>query len=217
MRPSTIALCLSLFATGGCAILRAPSPPLGTSVTIEPETPSDGAEWRTIARAADQQRIDAIDARWHAAIAALPHSLQPRTAADRQLLDPEAARPLVALPPGGYECRRIRLGGRAKLTRFKPDTCYVKLDGNKLSYTTQTGRLMPGGWLYPDSDTRQVLLATDRPTGVQVAPAYGVEATRDLIGVIERLGPLRWRLTIPRDDELDVWEITPWPKQKLED
>jgi len=214
MRPTIMILCLSAALTGGCSTLSRPH--VAEPLASEPAEADTG--WRSIARPEDQQRIAAIDSRLQAALADLPRRLQPRDAADKQLLDPKAARPLPALTPGGYQCRRIRLGGRTKLTRFKPDTCYVKLeDGDRLSYTTLSGGLMPGGWLYPDGDERVVLLATDRPASAKAAPAYGVGGGQNLAGVVERLGPMRWRLTIPRADELDIWELKPWPTQKLED
>ena len=214
MRPTIAALCLPIVLVGGCSTL---SPrhvaEAGSSVTTSPVT-----GWRAIALPADQQRIDTIAARFQAALADLPARLQPRNAADKQLLDPQAARPLPALTPGGYQCRRIRLGGRATLTRFKPDTCYVKLEtGNRLSYTTLSGAMMPGGWIYPGEGDRLILLATDRPAGVTAAPAYGLDGRQDLAGVIERIGPMRWRLTIARADEIDIWELKPWPTQKLND
>jgi hypothetical protein len=214
MRPTIAVLCLSAVLTGGCSTLARPH--LAEPIASEPVQTETG--WRSIAQPDDQQRIAAIDARFQAALADLPRRLRPRDAADKQLLDPKVARPMPALTPGGYQCRRIRLGGRAKLTRFKPDTCYVKLeDGDRLSYTTLSGALMPGGWLYPDGDDRLVLLATDRPANTRAAPAYGTGAGQDLAGVVERLGPMRWRLTIPRADEFDIWELKPWPTQKLED
>lgn len=214
MRPTIVALCLPLAVIGACSTVRQPR----VVATVSSEPAETGSEWRAIARPADQQRIDTIDARFQAALADLPRRLKPRSDADRQLLDPHAGRPLPMLTPGGYECSRIRLGGRAKLTRFKPDTCYVKIEASgRLSYTTQSGALMPGGYLYPDGDRRLILIATDRPTGARSAPAYGVNAARDLVGAVERLGPMRWRLTIPRADEVDVWELKPWPKQQLED
>lgn len=214
MRPTTIALCLPLALTSACATLSRPQ--------IADATTSQAAEapvgWRAIARPEDQQRIAAIDARFDVARADLPRRLQPRGAADKRLLDPQAAQPLPALTPGGYQCRRIRLGGRTRITHFKPDTCYVKLEqGDRLSYTTQSGTMMPGGWLYPDGDDRLVLLATNRPAGMKAAPAYGIDAGKDLVGVIERIGPMRWRLTLPQDGELDIWELTPWPAQQLDD
>jgi hypothetical protein len=215
MRPTMLALCLPLASLAGCAALSPDRVHADASAAREPV--DEGSAWRGIARPADQQRIDTIDAQWASALSALPARLRPRTAADRQLLDPQAARALPAIPPGGYQCRRVRLGGRARLTRFKPDTCYVKLDGDRLSFTAQTGSLMPGGWLYPDGDRRVVLLATDRPAKVSVAPPYGVDADRDLAGLIERIGPLRWRLTIPRAASLDIWELKPWPEQGTDD
>jgi len=214
MRPTMIALCLSAALTSGCSTLSRPH----VVEVVAPQPVETDTGWRAIARPEDQQRIDAIDARFEAALADLPRRLQPRDAADKQLLDPKAARPLPALTPGGYQCRRLRLGGHAKLTRFKADTCYIKLEGeDRLSYTTLSGPLMPGGWLYPDGNNRLILLATDRPASAKAAPAYGTGAGQDLAGVVERLGPMRWRLTIPRAGEFDIWELKPWPTQKLED
>lgn len=215
MRPMMLGLCLPLALAGACSTLS--SPKLQQAEPAAVDVVKDNAAWRTIARAPDQQRVDDIDTEWGGALSALPARLKPKTASDQRLLDPQAARPLPAMPPGGYQCRRIRLGGRTKLTRFKPDTCYVKLDGDRVSFTVQSGALMPGGWLYPDGDRRVILLATDRPASVRAAPAYGLDADRDLVGVIERIGPLRWRLTVPRAQTMEIWDLKPWPEQAIDD
>jgi hypothetical protein len=44
---------------------------------------------------------------------------------------------------------------------------------------------------------------------------YGQDENRDIAGFIERIGPARWRLIMPKphfESQLDVMELIPLPK-----
>jgi len=128
--------------------------------------------------------------------------------------------------PGSYMCRLIQLGstaarGRAFAAAAKPDFCYVGVDDQgRLWLAKQTGALRRQGYLWDDwTATRLVFLgslasgARDRP------PTYGSMPERDQLGVMERVGPLRFRLVTPRPGnryKLEVLELTPAPTQNPE-
>ena len=78
--------------------------------------------------------------------------------------------------------------------------------------TKQTGENLPGGWLHADSDRRLVFLGTLREKGETAAPPYGGAPARDIAGVVERVGPFRWRLVLTRAGKgalLDLYELVP--------
>ena len=102
--------------------------------------------------------------------------------------------------------------GRARA--FPEQFCFVggEADG-RLSFNKQTGSDLPNGWLYPDEKDRYIFLgAQQRKPGDNSIP-YGAERSRDLAGVIERVGPFRWRLVMPRTTPRALWvyELTPVP------
>ncbi len=170
--------------------------------------------WTTIATPGDRARLETLSDSWTRARAAVPKRLARRVKEEGALLDPAAALDLPALSPGSYRCRLVRLGGRAGYASFAPDFCYVDGDGTGLSFTKQTGTTLPGGWLHPDTDRRQVFLGTVRTAAAEVAPPYGTSPARDIAGVVERVGPLRWRLVMTRAGQgaiLDLYELVPVP------
>lgn len=217
MRRALIVCTLLPIALAGCATEFARRP----HVVIEPSAASAAGGWRATATAADQARIDALPARWTAALAAIPVRLRPRDAATKRLLDPAAAEPFPAIPPGTYRCPMRRLGGRsagraASLAASGGTYCYVTVEGTKLAFTRQSGSVLPGGWLFGDDDAnRLVLLATDRPPVAAAAPPYGVDAKRDIAGVVQRIGPLHWRLVTPRGDDgaIELYDLVPTAEQ----
>lgn len=207
MRP--IWFCLALMAAG-CT-----TPPAGRQL-LRPGTGAIAAadSWRTMASDADRAAVDGLPQRWRQAIAAVPKRLARQLGDEGALLDPDAAQPVPALPVGPYHCRLVRLGGRAGLVRYKPDFCYVDGDSSRRSFTKQTGDNLPGGWLYADAaaPARELFLGAMRNRPDQPAPPYTGNGPRDVIGVVERVSPFRWRLVLPRAGKgalLDVYELVP--------
>lgn len=205
-----IALAVSL---GACAAK--PLPPVVTSIAVEP-APVVVKGWRGIATAADQARLDALPQVWARARAAVPRRLVAKLKDEGPLLDPAAALELPALPPGPYRCRLVRFGGRAPIATFKPDFCYITGDAKGVAFTKQDGQTLPGGWLFEDTLTRQVMLGGMRSTPDQQAPGYGKDPTRDVAAVVERIAPFRWRMILARPGRgaiLDVYELVPVPPE----
>jgi len=195
-----------LLALGACS--HAPRP----VVRVEPAPAAPGKAWSAIASAADAERIAGVADLWTRARAAVPARLRTRLQAEGALAEPGAALALPTPPPGPYRCRLVRFGGRAGLRSFAPDFCYIDGDASALSFTKQTGTVLPGGWLHPDTATRLVFLGAVPRAGEAKAPGYGIAPAQDVAGVVERVAPFRWRMVMlrgGRDAVLDVYEMVP--------
>lgn len=199
----------------GCQTTGAPGP-----AQVAVEEPSG---WRATASAADIDRLGRIAAAWTEALAdARRAGFGKDVDAEGALLDPAAALPRPAPSPGSYMCRLVRLGsdGRGRAFQaFKPFFCHVGVEGDLLSITKQTGTQRPGGYLWDDEGDRLVFLGS-MALGDEEAPLpYGADPERDMIGVFERVAPLRFRLVVPwpqGSSKLDVFELVPAPVQREE-
>jgi hypothetical protein len=177
------------------------------------ETP----EWQGVASAQDAERIAALDSAWREALAAAGK----RAAAEGELLDPKAALARPAPSPGSYMCRLIRFGSAKprdpEYQAFKPFFCHVGVNGDQLSITKQTGSERPAGYLWDDVNKRRMIFLGSLALGNEDAPlSYGEDPARDMAGIFERIGPLRFRLVVPRPRgtaKLDVIELIPAPVQ----
>jgi hypothetical protein len=93
-------------------------------------------------------------------------------------------------------------------------------DQGRLWLAKQTGALRRQGYLWEDwNDNRMVFLGSLALGEKDPPPTYGTRLDRDHIGVIERIGPLRFRLVTPRlggRHKLEVLELTPAPTQNDE-
>ncbi|MEG3177178.1 DUF4893 domain-containing protein [Sphingomonas sp. RB3P16] len=173
---------------------------------------ASGPSWGTLVTPSDKLRIDGFGDSWQRALAAAPKRLATKVASEGALLRPDTALDLPALPPGPYYCRLVRLGGRAGVTTATPDFCIVEGTARSLSFTKLNGANAPVGWLFPDTDRRQIFLGTFRPAKAPSAPGYKTAGSNDVAGVLERVGPFRWRLALAsaaKDAVLDVYELVP--------
>ncbi len=194
-------------ALSGCAATRHRPRPMGIV-----ETPVNA--WRDKVLIGDAGKIDAMQARWTAARNRAGQRGAHAVAGEGTLFSgPALDHP--APSPGPYHCRLVRIGsaaGRTGLRSFPSATCYVGGDpGDQLSFA-RPGSDAPSGWLYPDDvATRYVFLGARQRSGRGDSLAYGADATRNLAGVVERIGNFRWRLVIanPAPDALDVYDLTP--------
>jgi hypothetical protein len=139
-----------------------------------------------------------------------------RVTAEGDLLRPDAAEPRAMLPPGSYRCRtftfRPPARGRPALSIQGPHFCHVGVEGQLMSFTKQTGPQRPGGYLYEDGDTRSIFVGAVAAGRERVPPAYGTQPDRDVVGIVERVGPFRYRLVVPwprNGAVLEVVELKP--------
>ncbi len=215
--PRILCLVAALTVTAGCAHMRktpAPEP----SVTIMAAEEGVSLEWKRIATKEDADRLARLDIAWGQGLAdARAKRHNAAIASEGTLLEPAAALPRPAPPPGTYRCRVIKLGigifsrGRA-FQAFKPFFCFVQAEGPLLTFVKGTGTQRPAGRLWDDGDTRLVFLGAlpERPDASP--PAYGEDPRRNQIGIIERVGDFRWRMVLPwqtKDAKIDVIELVP--------
>jgi hypothetical protein len=210
------ALALNL---AGCATKPTVPPSVHPSVTVEPPKKSDA--WRQVATQADEDRLARLDSAWQQALTEAGKSFSAENRKEGTLLKRSAALPRPAPTPGSYNCRLIKLGAATPKTRafesFKPFFCYVEVEGDLLTIVKQTGSQRPAGRLWEDDNPERLVFLGSLALGSEDQPiAYGDDPKRDMAGVLERIGPFRWRLVIPwpqSTSKLDVFELTPVAQQ----
>jgi len=202
-------------AVPGCAPTGSKVRPPQATVTVEPEGKSHA--WLGVATVADQSRLARIGLAWQSALADARRADRRAVEAEGVLLEPRAALPRPAPTPGSYNCRLVKLGkatARAPgIEKFKPFFCYVEVEGALLTIVKQTGTERPAGRLWEDDRADRLVYLGSLAMGErEKAIAYGDDPKRDMAGVVERIGPFRWRLVIPwpqSASKLDVFELTP--------
>ncbi len=203
---------LLVFAALLSACRTTPSDP--PAIPAEPAAEIIEAGWRAFALAEDRGRLERLGLAWETALGeARSRGLASRIRAEGALLQPGAGLPRAAPPPGPYRCRLIRFGGRRAFTAFPSYFCDVVVEGELLSLTKQDGSERPGGYLWQDGDARLVFLGAVALGPEPVPPAYGEDSARDLIGLVERVGPFRYRLVMPwppSGASLDIIELVPF-------
>lgn len=205
----------ALMALAGCTATT-------TEVAAPSETPATPAGWRGEVSDEDVARIERLPATWRAVLMGLPMRYAKDAAREGDLLVADAGRDHPTPPPGSYRCRLIKIGPNAAkgvpLRNFPDFFCYIRPEpGGALTFVKQTGTDLPGGWLRRDGDSRMILIGARQHAAGDTSLAYGKEPDRDVVGVIERIGPFRWRLTLPWRTEpegLDVYEMTPVPMEQ---
>ena len=186
------------------------------TVTVEPEAVSDA--WKRVATAADQDRLNRLDLAWQQALTEAKERRAKEVNAEAELLKPHMAFPRPEPTPGSYNCRMISLGrieGKPPaIEKFKPFFCYVLSDeAGALTIVKQTGSRRPAGRLWDDDNPARMIFLGSLALGDEKEPmAYGEDPSRDTAGVLERIGPFKWRLVIPwprSGAKLEVFELTP--------
>ena len=103
---------------------------------------------------------------------------------------------------------------RGRARGFPSQFCFVggEADG-RLSFNKQTGSDLPNGWLYADDSDRYIFLGAQQHKPGENSLAYGTDRARDIAGVVERVGPFKWRLVVPKTNAKSLWvyELTPVP------
>jgi hypothetical protein len=185
---------------------------------VSVEAPSKADAWMGIASTADTGRLANISGAWAAGLAdARQAGFITAVRDEGTLLKTDAALPRPAPTPGSYNCRLIRLGstgkGKPAVEKFKPFFCYVEVAENLLTIVKQTGSSRPAGRLWEDEDPNRLIFLGSLALGNEEQPlAYGEDAKRDMAGILERIGPFKWRLVIPWPQDgakLNVFELTP--------
>jgi hypothetical protein len=212
------ALALAVLAAG-CATKPRLPPGVTPSVEVGPQLKSD--VWKRVATPADEDRIARLGLAWSEALADAKKANEADIRREGALLRPRAALARPAPTPGSYYCRLVKVGRATSKDKafesFKPFFCYVEVEDDLLTIVKQTGSQRPAGRLWEDDETTRLIFLGSLALGNQEAPiAYGDDPKRDMAGVLERIGPFRWRLVIPwpqSTSKLDVFELTPVAQQ----
>jgi hypothetical protein len=199
----------------GCATK--PKLPPGLHPSVEVGPPPKSEAWKAVATDADKDRLERIGLAWQEALAEANKTNAADVRKEGKLLLPRSGLPRPQPTPGSYNCRLIKLGNATPKTKafetFKPFFCYVEVEDNLLTIVKQTGSQRPAGRLWEDDDPNRLIFLGSLALGNEDAPlAYGDDPKRNMAGVLERIGPFRWRLVIPwpqSTSKLDVFELTP--------
>ena len=200
-RAFALLLCLALAA---CA----PKPIVSTG----------SVNWRTAATSADRERLRDWRETFVTALAqarAAGHA--DAIAAEGALLEPDAALGGRPIPNGAYRCRVIKVGAKSPglldYVAYPAFDCRVQPEaGDVQAFAKLTGSQRPVGRIFAGDALRQVFLGT-LVLGDEVrAMQYGNDPDRDIAAFVERIGPSRWRMVMPRpafESTLDVIELVP--------
>ncbi|MFL6721337.1 MAG: DUF4893 domain-containing protein [Sphingomonas sp.] len=205
----------ALAALGSCATK--PTLPPGVRPSVEVGPPLKSEAWKAVATAADKDRLERLGLAWSEALDDAKKTSAAEIRKEGKLLLPRSALPRPQPTPGSYNCRLIKLGKATPKSKpyetFKPFFCYVEVEDDLLTIVKQTGSQRPAGRLWEDDDPTRLIFLGSLALGDETVPlAYGDDPKRDMAGVLERIGPFRWRLVIPwpqSTSKLDVFELTP--------
>lgn len=205
MRPALLpAFVLALSA---CGVTR----PYGA--VLRPTTP----DWRQAVTASDRQRLRD----WRGTfVAALDAARKSGHAADiareGALLEIDASLGGGPIPNGIYRCRTIKLGakndGMPDYAAYPAFTCRIRQQQGLQGFAKLSGSQRPVGLIFPGDMIRQVFLGTLVLGDERRALQYGQDEERDVAGFVERIGPARWRMLMPRphfESQIDVLELVP--------
>lgn len=178
---------------------------------------SNATDWRAAATGHDRERLrDWREAFVEAIAQARGSGHGGAIAAEGVLLEPDAALGGGPIPNGAYRCRVIKLGAKATgmldYIAYPAFACRVRPDGNVQAFAKLTGSQRPVGRIFPGDALRQVFLGTLVLGDEQRAMQYGTDPDRDVAAFVERIGPGRWRMVMPRpafESTLDVIELVP--------
>jgi hypothetical protein len=173
--------------------------------------------WRGIATRFDRERMHKWRTAWVRALAkARAGGHAGEIAGEGLLLEPDAALKGVAPPTGDYRCRVVKVGGKSEglldYVAYPDFDCRISAGTGAMDFVKLTGSQRPVGRLFADGDRRLVFLGTLQLGDEQGILRYGHDRQRDMIGLFERIGERRWRLTIPYpafESTLDVIELLP--------
>jgi len=200
-------LLAALLACSSCSVVEQPSGLIPRWTTA----------WKEVATADDRQRL----ADWRGSfVGALDAASKAGHAADiakeGALLEPDAALGPPAIADGLYKCRIIKIGAKAEgglpYVAYPSFYCRVKAERGLQRFNKFGGSQRYVGLVFPGDAVRQVFLGTLVLGDETRALQYGQDELRDVAGYVERIGPNRWRMILPKphfESRFDVMELVP--------
>ena len=174
-------------------------------------------DWRAVATESDRERLRD----WRTAfVDALRAARSSGNGSDVEregvLLNPDAALGGGPIPNGEYRCRVIKVGakqpGLLNFVAYPAFKCRIQQGAELQDFVKLSGSQRQVGKLFPGDMLRQVFLGTLVLGDEARAMRYGRDTQRDVAGFVERIGPNRWRLIMPRphfESQMDVMELVP--------
>jgi hypothetical protein len=208
MKRATLALPALGLALPACSAMQ----PSGTVIQ------APVSDWRAIATSNDRERLRD----WRGAFVSALKSARAsghaaEIAREGALLEPDAALGGGPIPNGDYRCRVIKLGaksaGMLDYVAYLPFLCRVGPQAGLQSFAKLSGSQRYVGLIFPGDAMRQVFLGTVVLGDERRAMQYGRDEERNIAGFVERIGPNRWRMLMPRphfESKLDVLEFVPF-------
>ena len=179
------------------------------------ETPA--RDWRQVATSDDRDRMRD----WRRAFVSALKSARAaghgqEIAREGELLNPDAALGGGPIPDGDYRCRVIKLGAKSRgmldYVAYPAFACRIRAQTGLQELAKLTGSQRYVGLVFPGDVMRQVFLGTIVLGDEQRAMQYGRDRERNVAGFVERIGPNRWRMIMPRphfESQTDVLELIP--------
>jgi hypothetical protein len=200
-------LLAALLACSSCSVIEQPSGLIPRWTTA----------WKEVATPDDRQRLADWRASFIAALTAAKaagHSAE--IANEGALLEPDAALGPPPIPDGLFRCRVIKIGakdaGGMAYVSNPPFYCRVKADRGLQRFNKFGGAQRYVGLIFPGDAVNQVFLGTLVLGDETRALQYGQDELRDIAGYVERIGPNRWRLILPKphfESQFAVMELVP--------
>jgi hypothetical protein len=174
-------------------------------------------DWHLVATDADRARLRDWRGAFVEGLAAARRSgAGAKVDAEGALLAPDAALPGPAIPNGTYNCRVTKLGAKSAglldYIAYPAFTCRVRAERELQGLAKLSGSQRQVGLIFPGDALRTIFLGTLMLSDENRAMQYGGDPDRDVAGYVERIGPRRWRLLIPRptfESQIDVIELVP--------
>lgn len=197
-----------LLACSSCSVIEQPSGPI----------PRWTRAWKEVATQDDLQRLSDWRTSFVAALdAAKKGGHEADITREGALLDPDSALGEPAIPNGMFRCRVIKLGakpdsGSPVYNAFPHSLCRVRAERELQLFNKFGGSQRYVGVIFPGDQVRQVFLGTLVLGDETRALQYGQDELRDIAGYVERIGPNRWRLIMPKphfESQFDVMELIP--------
>lgn len=201
------ALLALAFLCSSCSVIRQPAGMIAVWTT----------DWRSVATEDDRTRLRDWRTTFTTALAAARKAGRgPDIDREGALLDPDAALAKPAIPNGAYRCRVIKLGAKAAgnldYVAYAGFRCQVRATHQVQRLDKLSGSQRYAGIVFPNDAIRDVFLGTLVLGDENRALQYGQDETRDVAGYLERIGPARWRLIMPKphfESQIDIMELVP--------
>jgi len=213
-----------LFGLAALAACQAAAPDAAAAVVPE-HAASERADtcggvevaWRRAATQNDRVRLRNWRTSWLDAVAkAKAGGGAEVIARDDALYDPDRALDHPIPPAGDYRCRIVKLGAKRTVNKdfveLPASACTVGRNGDETWFTINEGKQRPIGRFFAGPPGRGVFLGTLELGDERLPLEYGLDARRDMIAYLDRVGDARWRLIVPQphfDSIVELVEIVP--------